>query len=224
MTMTIYTQATDFFDYHADNIQALVEEFRHQDTQAQIAGLYLKVRDGWRYNAFNIGLTKANYIASHLVEKEEGHCLDKAIIYAAGLRALGIPARLHLAKVSNHIATEHLEKLFGTNELAPHGLVDVFYNNQWVKCSPAFNKELCDKYNVDALEFDGTYDSVMQEYNRDDHRFMSYLEDYGHFEDVPLDRIVSIFKSSFPQMCAAIEANVDFRKAGAIDFTRFKAS
>lgn len=29
---------------------------------------------------------------------------------------------------------------------------------------------------------------------------MEYLDDYGHFEDVPLDEIKSIFKSNYPEM------------------------
>ena len=54
-------------------------------------------------------------------------------------------------------------------------------------------------YRVDVLEFDGTADSVMQEYNRDQEQFMSYLEDYGHFEDVPLDFIKETFKKNYPK-------------------------
>lgn len=143
--------------------------------------------------------------------KPEGHCIDKAILYAAALRALNIPARLHLAKVANHIAAERLEQVLGTNELAPHGLVDVYFSNKWVKCSPAFNKELCERYNVDALEFDGTQDSVMQEYNRTQKEFMSYLEDYGAFDDVPLDFIREIFSSHYPQLYAQLKEEGEIR-------------
>ena len=105
-----------------------------------------------------------------------------------------------VAKVSNHIATERLEEKLGTNELAPHGLVDVFHNQKWVKCSPAFNKELCAMYNVDVLNFDGSQDSILQEYNKDHSKFMTYLEDYGHFEDVPLERIKDIFRTNYPAL------------------------
>ncbi len=208
-----YTEATEFFDYHSDNIQALIADLRDADTQTQITELYLKVRDGWRYNPYDIGINKEHYIASHLVEKKEGHCIDKAIIYIAGLRALGIPARLHLAKVSNHIATEQLEKMIGSNELAPHGFVDVYYNGKWAKCSPAFNKELCERYNVDSLTFDGTTDSIIQEYNRENKKFMSYLDDYGYFNDVPLDRIREILHSNYPQFFETLKTKTSINLA-----------
>ncbi len=198
---TKYLEETYYYDYNSPQIQNLIEEAHLlTSNQEKIKNLYLKVRDSWRYSPFEIGLTQAHYKASNIAKKEQAHCIDKAILLIAGLRALDIPARLRLAKVSNHIATERLEAKLGTNELAPHGLVDVFLNGQWKKCSPAFNKELCVMYNVDVLDFDGTEDSVMQEYNKDSDKFMTYLEDYGHFEDVPLDYIKSIFKDNYPEL------------------------
>jgi hypothetical protein len=54
-------------------------------------------------------------------------------------------------------------------------------------------------YNVDVLDFDGTKDAILQEYNRDSKKFMSYLEDFGHFEDVPLEQIRTIFGEHYPE-------------------------
>ena len=196
-----YLKETFFLDYSSAEIQDLVAEFRQLPSDKEkIEKLYLKVRDGWRYNAYTIGLTDEHYKASTIIGKHEAHCIDKAILYISVLRALNIPARLRLAKVSNHIAAERIEAKLGTNELAPHGLVDVFFEGQWRKCSPAFNKELCDMYNVEVLDFDGTEDSILQEYNKDSKKFMTYLEDYGHFDDVPLANIKAIFKDHYPHL------------------------
>lgn len=207
-----YLKSTYYLDYESPQIQKLVEDFHDLSDTEKIEQLYLRVRDGWRYNAYTIGLTNKHYKASTIFEKKEAHCIDKAILYISGLRALDIPARLRLAKVSNHIAAERLEAKLGTNELAPHGLVDVYYNGKWKKCSPAFNKELCDMYNVDVLDFNGLQDSVLQEFNKDSHKFMTYLEDYGYFEDVPLDYIKSIFKAHYPKLYDVYkeEKNINF--------------
>lgn len=202
----VYTQETFYFDHSSPEIQKMVESIKNLvSDQEKIEQLYLKVRDGWRYNPYNIGLTPAHYKASAIARKTVGHCIDKAILYVAGLRALHIPARLRLAKVTNHIATEHLEETLGSHEIAPHGLVDVFLNGKWFKCSPAFNKELCDRYNVAPLEFDGTQDSIFQEYNRDNKQFMEYMEDYGHFEDVPIDFIFKTFQDTYPEVSKKIQ-------------------
>jgi transglutaminase-like putative cysteine protease len=194
-----YTNETYYFDYSHPTVQSIIRDLKTLNSRKEvIQKLYIRIRDDWRYAPFNIGLTQAHFIASNIANKPEGHCIDKAILLVTCLRGLGIPARLHLAKVSNHIATERLEKIIGTNELAPHGMVDVFYDGQWVKCSPAFNKELCELYNVDVLDFDGTEDAVLQEYNKVNNKFMTYLEDYGHFEDVPFNFIKETFRSNYP--------------------------
>lgn len=194
------TQETYYLDYESSEIQNLVSDFRNLSEQEKIKQLYLKVRDGWRYNPFVIDIDDDTYRSSYIYNKPEAHCIDKAILYVSGLRALNIPARIRLAKVSNHIAVERLIAKMGTNEIAPHGLAEVFYNEKWVKCSPAFNKELCEMYNVAPLEFDGTYDSVFQEYNNGNAKFMEYLEDYGSFNEVPVQFIKDTFKIHYPQL------------------------
>lgn len=196
--MNQYLKETYYLDFSVDTIQELIEEFRSGRIHDQIGGLFLKIRDGWRYNPYKISGKKEHYRASEIVKQQEGHCVDKSVLFVAGLRALGIPARLRLAKVINHIAAERLTEKLGTHYITPHGISEVYANGHWYKASNAFNQSLCDKYNVDALYFDGTKDAMIQPYNRDDNKYMEYVEDYGSFEDVPFDFILSTFKENYP--------------------------
>ncbi len=200
--MTENTESTYFFDYEHLIIQKLISEFRIPGLtdREKAAGLYLKIRDGWRYNPYDIQFRKDALKASHIAKKKHGHCIDKAVLYIAGLRALGIPSKLHLAKVKNHIAVERLTEKFGTNELTPHGMVDVLIDGKWLKATPAFNQELCRLTGVEPLEFDGTEDSIFQEYNNEGKEFMEYLEDYGSFDDVPLDFIQQNMEENYPKL------------------------
>ncbi|CAM1367534.1 Transglutaminase-like domain [Tenacibaculum litopenaei] len=207
--MEEFTAATYFFDYEHPEIQEFLQPYKALTPKAQLQQLYLRIRDGWRYNPFKIGITKDHYQASTILSNAEGHCIDKAIVLITCYRALAIPARLRLAKVSNHIATEHLERILGTNELAPHGVVEVFYSGKWVKCVPAFNRELCAKYQVDVLDFDGSEDAVIQEYNRNNEQFMSYLEDYGSYQDVPFERMMDIFRANYPEIYEKNQGNTE---------------
>lgn len=207
-----FVKTTYYLDYESQEIQKLIADFRDLSEQEKIKQLYIKVRDGWRYNPFVIEIANDTYKSSYIYTKKEGHCIDKAILYVSGLRALGIPARIRLAKVSNHIAVERLVAKMGTNEIAPHGLAEVFYKGKWVKCSPAFNKELCEMYKVTPLEFDGTYNSIFQEYNNDKAKFMEYVEDYGGFNDVPVEFIKDTFRSNYPELYKKI------KESGGIQF------
>jgi transglutaminase-like putative cysteine protease len=199
-----YLESTYFYELEHSLVEDLISEFQNKGLtdKEKAIGLYLKVRDGWLYNPYLIAFRKEKYRVSHLLSKKEGHCIDKSIILIAGLRAMGIPARIHLAKVKNHIAVERLVEKFGTNELTPHGMVDVFINEKWVKASPAFNATLCAKCQVEPLEFNGEEDSVFQEYNHNGQAFMEYIEDYGHFDDMPLEFIINNMKTHYPQLAA----------------------
>ena len=118
----------------------------------------------------------------------------------ACLRGLQIPARIHLAKVKNHIGVERFIEKFGTDEITPHGMVDVFLDGKWLKISPAFNKELCAKCNVATLNFDGENDSIFHEFDNSGNKFMDYIDDYGSFEDVPVEFILNNFKENYPEI------------------------
>ncbi|KAA1246059.1 transglutaminase family protein [Aquimarina sp. RZ0] len=197
-----YLASTYYFDYETDEIQEIIDEFNTDALTPKEKSklLYLKIRDFWKYYPYTINLSKESYKASSIANKNRTHCVDKSILLIACLRALKIPARIHLAKVKNHIGVERLVKKFGTNELTPHGMVDLYLNGQWLKVSPAFNKELCRICRVEPLEFDGENDSIFQEFNNEGKVFMEYLEDYGHFEDVPLEFIFDNAKTHYPNI------------------------
>ena len=197
-----YLSSTYFFDFENKAVQKLIQEFQTDklSLKEKAIGIYLKIRDNWRYNPYHLSLLKTNYKASFIAQKTDGHCIEKSILLIACLRGLQIPARIHLAKVKNHIGVERFMEKFGTDEITPHGMVDVFLEDSWLKVSPAFNKELCQKCNVATLDFDGQSDSIFHEFDKSGNKFMEYLEDYGYFEDVPLDFILNNFKENYPQI------------------------
>ena len=211
--MEQYVTDTFYFDYHAEPIKRLIDAYQTTDLspKEKAKAIYLNIRDGWRYNPYNITLNKEKYKASAIAQQPEGHCVDKAILLTACLRGVGIPARLRLAKVTNHIAVERLTERFGSNVLTPHGMVDVYLNGVWVKATPAFNKELCVLNKVAPLEFDGENDSVFQEYNGEGVKFMEYLEDYGHFNDVPVNFMVTNLQEHYPTIFSVHSNQIDYK-------------
>ncbi len=197
-----YVSATYYFDFEEAPIQSILQKYKSASLspREKAIALYLYVRDEWRYNPYHISFRKEHYKASYLAQQTEGHCLDKSILLIACLRGLGIPARLHLAKVKNHIAVDRLVEKFGSNELSPHGIVSILLEGKWIKASPAFNASLCEKCNVEPLDFNGIDDSIFQQYDKDGAQFMEYLEDYGHFPDVPMAFIRENMLTNYPNL------------------------
>ena len=198
--MQEYLRETAYYNFSHPVVQGFLADVDlSQSKKALAVDLYLRVRDGWAYNPYHFFTLPEDMCASAVMQRKQGHCLDKAIILITCYRAVQLPARLHLAKVANHIATERLEATYGTNELAPHGYVEVLIDGKWVACTPAFNRQLCNKLKVKVLEFDGETDSVFQAFNTEGDKFMEYLDDYGSFDDFPRDFILKTLEEHYPK-------------------------
>lgn len=208
-----YLTPTYFFDFNTPIVQKMIAEYKQtSESHKQIAvSIYLKVRDEWQYDPYTISLSKAALKASTIAAKTSGNCVEKSILLIACFRALGMPSRLHLGKVRNHIAAERLIEKFGSNELTPHGMVNVYLNDQWLKLSPAFNKSLCKKFHVPPLDFDAETNSFLQQYTNKGDLFMEYTDDYGHFEDVPIEFMRGNLKAHYPHIFNTNNTSIEFK-------------
>ena len=155
--------------------------------------LYYAVRDGIRYDPYSLLMTVPGLKASTTVKAGRGWCVPKAVLLAACCRALGIPARLGFADVKNHLSTERLRQFMNTDVFYWHGYTAIQLGGKWVKATPAFNVELCEKFRIKPLEFDGTEDSIYHPFDLEGRRHMEYLRFHDEYDDVPLDEIMATF-------------------------------
>lgn len=179
--------------------------------------LFYAVRDRIRYDAYAIGGDPKTYRASHLLAKGSGFCIPKAVLYAAGLRALGIPARLGFADVKNHLATERLRRLMNTDLFLYHGFTVLYVDGRWIKATPTFNIELCERFGVKAMDFDGEHDALLHAFDQNGRQHMEYVTDHGSFADLPLDAILTVFREAYPALVAGAAGGADFAAEAAAE-------
>ncbi len=163
----------------------------------QAVKLYYAVRDGIWYDPYSPFYLPEHYRASRLLEVARGYCVQKAALLAALGRVVGIPSRLSFATVRNHLATRQLLDYLGSDLFVYHGVVELHLEGQWVKATPAFNRELCNRHGVTPLEFDGRQDSVFQAYNENHQKFMEYLAFHGHSADVPIGDLLRAWREAY---------------------------
>ncbi len=170
------------------------------DDRERAVALYYAVRDGFRYDPYRVDLSVAGMTASTVLANGYGWCVPKAALLAAACRAAGIPARVGYADVRNHLSTERLRQNMGSDLFVWHGYTDIWLAGQWLKATPAFNIELCDRFGLLPLEFDGRADSIYHPFDKAGNRHMEYVALHGAFDDVPLQRILAAFALHYPKM------------------------
>ena len=205
-------------DHPAVRAFALEAAGAAKDDKARAVSLFYAVRDRIRYDAYAISADPETYRASDLLAKGAGFCIPKAILYAAGLRALGIPARLGFADVKNHLTTKRLRRLMDTDLFVYHGFTVLHLDGRWVKATPTFNIELCRRFGVKAMDFDGAHDALMHPFDQSGRRHMEYVADHGTFTDLPLDTILTVFREVYPALLSVSIGQHDF--AGEADAER----
>ena len=199
--MKEYLEPRRYIDSDHPAVVAFAREHAGGGTQLERAvALYYAVRDGIRYNPFLDYSKEDSFRASHCIAAGEGFCVGKAALLAACARVDGTPARVGFADVKNHLTTPALRARMGSDLFVYHGYTELFLEGKWVKATPAFNVELCRRFKVRPLEFDGREDSIFHPFDEDNRRHMEYLRDRGSHADVPVAEIMRVFREAYPAL------------------------
>ncbi|MCG2595084.1 transglutaminase family protein [Ramlibacter sp. XY19] len=191
--------ATALVDSDHPAVLAFAERHARGETPVERAvALYYAVRDGFRYDPYRVDLSPAGMRASAVLALGYGWCVTKAALLAAAARAAGIPARLGFADVRNHLSTERMRSTMTTDVFVWHGYTELWLEGAWRKATPAFNVELCERFGLLPLEFDGLHDSIYHPFDRAGNRHMEYLRERGSFTDIPLASVLEDFRKTYP--------------------------
>jgi len=172
------------------------------DERERAVALYYAVRDAFRYDPYRVDLSTEGMRASTVLANGYGWCVPKAALLAAACRAAGIAARVGYADVRNHLSTKRMRESMRTDLFIWHGYTDIWIEGAWRKATPAFNVQLCDRFGLLPLEFNGRDDSLYHPFDRAGNRHMEYVNQRGSFDDMPLAHIAADFETFYPTVYA----------------------
>lgn len=200
MTLQPFLQSAEFIDSDSPSIRSYAREsLRAGNSQREQAiDLYYRVRDGIRYTPYIDYSDPEMYRASSVLEKGYGFCGSKASLLAACGRVLKIPSRVAFGDVKNHMNSPKLRKINNGDIMRWHAFTELYLEGRWVKATPAFNRELCTRFRIKSLEFDGREDSIFHPYDTNNHRHMEYLRMRGSFADIPFAEIIATYRKCSP--------------------------
>jgi transglutaminase-like putative cysteine protease len=181
-------------------VARVLDRASHRTATDRAILLFNAVRDEIRYDPFHIGVTEDDFRASRIAGQYTGFCIPKAILLTAALRAAGIPAAVGFADVRNHLNSPKLMELMETDLFLYHGYVALWLDGRMFKVTPAFNTELCQRFGVKELIFDGHSDALFHEFDARDRRHMEYVNDRGWSADPPIGQLLEDFRRAYPKL------------------------
>lgn len=183
---------TEFIDSDSPRVRAFVDGVASDaaDEHDLAARLFAAIRDGIRYDPYAVSGRPDDYRASNVLGLDRGYCVQKSVALTAAARAAGIPSRLGFADVRNHLQSERLRERMGTDLFVWHGYSTFHVGGRWTKASSAFNAELCERFGVPPLEFDGHSDALLHSFTSDGSQYMEYVRERGVYRDLPLDEML----------------------------------
>jgi len=192
--------ATTFIDAEHPVVRRFVEDAvgDAEADQERISRLFTAVRDQIRYDPYRISQEPGDYVASNVIRAGAAYCVPKAVVLTAGARSLGIPARLGFSDVRNHLQSAKLADAMGTDVFVFHGYSELYVAGAWRKATPAFNAQLCERFGVPPLAFDGSADALLHPFAGDGSAYMEYTRDRGVYADLPLELILEEFAAAYP--------------------------
>ncbi|PKR79812.1 transglutaminase [Brumimicrobium salinarum] len=205
-----YLRSTSILEVNAPSTQELIADIDTSlSKKKQAIALYYKVRNGFVYTPYHLDLRPSGLKSSTILQKKRAWCVEKSIVLATGLRALGIPSKLGYGIVINHIGVEKLTKILRREEIVFHGYVSAYLEDSWVKATPAFDPLICKIAGVEPLEWDGENDALFQAY-QGNKKFMEYTHFYGEFDDVPVGLMNSEMEKYYPHLFEEVYNSPDF--------------
>ncbi|MBS42634.1 MAG: transglutaminase [Nocardioides sp.] len=207
-----FLEATEFLDIEHDAVRTFAATAIGDAStdQEKAIRLFTAVRDQVWYDPYSVSDDPAHYRASFVLQAGRAYCVPKAVLLTAVCRSAGIPARLGFADVRNHLQTEALRaRMGGTDLFVFHGYSSICVDGTWLKATPAFNTELCARFGVPPVDFDGENDALMHAFTADGTQHMEYVRDRGVFQDLPLAAILAELRDTYGPMVDASSISVD---------------
>jgi transglutaminase-like putative cysteine protease len=195
-----YLAATAYIDVGHPSVRAFADRAvgRAATDRERISRLFTAVRDQIRYDPYQLSYEPVDYVASNVIARGVAYCIPKAVVLTATARSLGIPARLGFSDVKNHLQSSKLAERMGTDVFMFHGYTELYVSGAWRKATPAFNAELCERFGVPPLSFDGSADALLHPFAGDGSTYMEYIRDRGVYADLPLESILEVFAAAYP--------------------------
>ncbi len=212
--MEEYLKPTSIVDFNHPTVKNKAQEITNGQKEAieKARSLFYFVRDTIKYNPYLPRYLSEHFRASNTLARREGFCITKAALLISMSRAVGIPARFHFVILRNHLLPEKMAELLVSNVIPDHSFAEFYLDGKWVGATPAFDLEMCQKYGIIPVEFDGKKDAKFHSRTQNGKLHIEYIFDRGTYADVPMEEIREWDTSALRPEARKLILGEDFQK------------
>jgi transglutaminase-like putative cysteine protease len=192
----VFLAPTEFVDAGSPIVKRVVRSLKlpKNDLRLRAIKLFNYVRDKIRYDPFDAMLDREHFLASAVLERGAGFCVQKAVVLAALARAAGVPCKLCFADIRSHVIPQDLLDIMGTDIFTFHGFNALYCGRGWVKATPTFDRAICEAAGFALVEFNGVFDAVLPPFTLSGQRHIEYMREIGCFHDLPFENMREAFE------------------------------
>jgi len=193
--MDEYLRASALCDVDSPAIKKAAAEIAKDadDEVAAAVAVFYFVRD-----EIEFALTPFGKKASVVLAERRGFCVSSATLQVALLRAVGIPARFHMAAAKKEVLKGLLPTavyLALPPGISPHAWCEVYLNGRWLAAEAVYDRALYEgmlkkgivaKQQIPTIDWDGKSDLLVQSQS------FWIRKDFGHFAEPKLNPIMTL--------------------------------
>jgi transglutaminase-like putative cysteine protease len=188
------SQFIDSRDQRIESLSGLLT--RGLDQRAQTVRLFRYVRDEVHYE-FRAKFSPKEYVASYVLEKGRGFCVQKAVLLCALARAAQIPAALVISDLQDHTLPPKITAAMGTDTMFHHGLNAFYLEGRWLLADASLSPDVVTRKRFRPVDFDGKGDALHSTTRLDDTPHAQYVRFHGLYADLDYESMMSQFAAAY---------------------------
>lgn len=179
---------TDVIDSDDDLVQSTAREIVQgcDDPVEKARRLFYFVRDEIEYNFAPLLRSRQDWKASLTLKRGDGFCQQKAVLYAALARAVGVPAQIAFQHLKDHklIGTRY-EPYMPGGVLPFHGLTVLYIGGEWLWEDATLDAGLCNRRGYRLVEFSPEEDALLPATDLKGRPHFEFLGSFGPYPNLP---------------------------------------
>jgi len=186
-----FLRPTFFIDSDHESIASLASELvdMSDPPEARAEAVFNFVRDDIKYD-FGAKVHQHEYVASYVLEKGKGYCVQKAILLCALGRAANVPVALVHSNLVDHTLPPAYIKKLGTNVMYSHGLNAFYLDGKFILADATLSPDVVGKRGYRKTGFDPGKDNLIPATTPDGSPHAEYLKFHGLFSEFDHERMV----------------------------------